>query len=268
MIRTINEDGSVHFSELKKLALSGTQYLHTVNTETETTRDMLVGTIVHLLLLGARTGAKPIVCYEGGIRRGKEWDAFKAKNVGAEIVSVSEWDDAERIAEAVRRSPIAMSRLEGARLETPLVWEECGIRCSTSGVDIIPVNGDVGDLKTTPSTYPEIWRRHAFRMLYPQQLAFYRRGARANGIAARDLFILGVERKAPYEVVELRLTERMAAFADQSVTLWLETLKNYRESIPEPKTVYDWPGYAQAPMDLDLPAWHQEDDEEEEEAAA
>lgn len=270
VLRTLDVDGTLHFSHLKKLALSGVQYLHAVNSETEPTRDMLIGTVAHLLLLGARTGAKPVVCYKGSIRRGKEWDAFAAEHADAEIVSASEWDEAEKIAEAVRRSPIARARLDGARLEVPLVWEESGIKCSTSGVDIIPVNEDLGDLKTTFTTFPPAFKSHAFKMLYPQQLAFYCRGARANGIDPKKLFVLGVERKAPYEVVELDLTEDMIAFADKSVSLWFEELRRNLLSIPEPTSIYDWPGYAQAPLEWDVPAWatDNEDDLDDEEAAA
>lgn len=268
-IRILDEDGTLHFSHLKKLSLSGVQYLHAVNNPIDPTRDMRVGTVTHFLLFGPRPTAKPIVCYRGGIRRGKDWDAFKAEHAGAEIVTVEEWDEAEQMAESVRRSPIARARLEGARFEVPLRWEESGIPCSTSGVDIIPVGDDLGDMKTTATTHPATFMRHAFRMHYPQQLAFYRRGAIANGLKVRDLFILGVERKAPFEVVELTLTEAMMTFADKTLTLWLEELRRNMLSIPEPQTVYDWPGYAQAPIAWDVPPWAAEDEDElDEEAAA
>jgi hypothetical protein len=263
MIRIFDADGTLHFSAFKKLALSGVQYLHAVNSSVEPTRDMRIGTIVHFLLLGPRPTAKPLVRYTGAIRRGKEWDAFEAANVGSEIVSLTEWNEAEQIAESVRRSPIARVRLEGARLEVPLEWEESGIKCSTSGVDIIPVCGDIGDLKTTPTTYPPKWQAHAFNMLYPQQLAFYRRGMLANGHDPKKLFVLGVERKAPFEVVELDLTPELLSLADKSLTLWFEDLRRNMLSIPEPETIYDWPGYAQAPVQWAPPKWAAEDDEDE-----
>lgn len=267
-IRTCDEDGTHHFSTLKKLALSGTQYLHACNSEFEPTRDMLIGTVAHLLILGERPGAKPVVLFDGDARRGKAWETFKAEHEGAEIVTAPEWAEANAIAAAVRWSPVACARLKGARFEVPLVWEEDGLKFSTSGIDIVCPSGDIGDLKTTASTQPETWMRQAFRMMYPQQLAFYRRGARANGIQVRGLFCLGVERKAPHEVVELELTERLIDFADRSVTLWIEKLKGYRQSIPEPRTVYDWPGYAQSPMPWDLPSWAQDDEEDGDEVAA
>lgn len=273
-VRTLDEDGTVHFSHLKKLALSGVQYLHAVNTTIEPTRAMLIGTAVHQMILGPRPGAKRLARFDGATRRGKEWEAFKLANHDAEIISATEWAEAEAIAASVRLSPIARRRLEGARFEVPLRWEESGIPCSTSGVDIIPVGGGLGDLKATFSTHPETFKRHAFRMLYPMQLAFYRRGARANGIDVSEMFILGVESKAPYEVVELRLTPDLADMADRTISLWIEDLRRNMLAIPTPETIYDWPGYAQAPVEWDVPPWErggeldEDENEDGEEAAA
>lgn len=267
MVRILDADGTLHFSQFKKLAKSGVKYLSACNREIKPSRDMLIGTIAHFILLGQRDGAKPLVVYKGGIRRGKEWEAFQAENDGAEIVTPQEWDEAEHMAAAVRRSPIAMRRLDGARFEVPLRWEENGIPCSTSGVDIIPVGSDLGDLKTTASTDPESFKRHCFNMHYAQQLAFYRRGAIANGIDVRNLFILGVERDEAPEVVELKMTSDLLSLADKTLTLWFEELRRNMLSIPEPETIFDWPGYAQAPLEWDVPSWMKEDDDVQAEAA-
>lgn len=264
-VRTLDADGTLHFTHLKKVAKSGVQYLYSVNTETEPTRDMRIGTVVHKILLGARPGAKDIVRYAKR-RAGAEWEAFEAlhKAAGNEIVSNAEWAEAEAMAESVRRSPIARARMRGAKFETPLRWEENGVPCSTSGVDIFPADGGLGDLKATRTTDPEPFKAHAFRMGYPQQLAWYRRGARANGITVKDLFILGVELKAPHEVVELYLTEKLIDMAEASLTLWIERLRGYMLAIPKPRSVYDWPGYAMLPIPWEPPAWATDEDGDEE----
>lgn len=268
-LRVCDEDGTFHFSALKRLALSGRQYLHAVNSETEPTSAMLVGTCVHFLLLGERHGARPIVRYNGGRRQGKVWEEFAATNDGADKLTAPEWEMAERIAAAVRSDPVAQSRLNGARFEVPLVWEENGLKFSTSGVDVLTRDGALGDLKTTTSTFPDAWQRHAFRQLYPQQLAFYRRGARANGIALPGgLFCLGVEVKEPHEVVDLELTEGMIDFADRTVSLWLEKLRVYIDACPAPKLISEWPGYAQASVPWDAPPWAVDEEEEDDEEAA
>ncbi|MDB4946205.1 MAG: Exodeoxyribonuclease [Labilithrix sp.] len=258
---TCDVDGTHHFSQIKKLSLSGKQYLHACNHPTKPTSAMLLGTLVHFLVLGQqRSGAKRLVRYDGK-RQGNAWKDFEAANRDAEILTASEWEEGERIAEAVLADPVARGRLAGARFEVPLVWEEDGIMCSTSGVDIVTARA-IGDLKTTTSTHPETWMRQAFRMLYPQQLAWYRRGARAHGLDTTEgLFLLGVETKAPYEVVDLELTERMIDFADRNVSLWLETLRVFRQT-------NQWPGYAQASVAFDLPAYMQREDADEDQEAA
>lgn len=259
-MRTCDEDGTHHFSQVKKLALSGKQYLHACNSPNEPTSSMLLGTLVHFFVLGARPGSKPLVCFKGAKRQGKAWDEFQAANAGAEIVTATEWERAEAIADAVKRDPVAQLRLAGAQFEVPLQWtEEGGIVCSTSGIDIVRAKS-IGDLKTTTSTQPEAWQRQALKMLYPQQMAWYRRGARANGLdVSEGLFVLGVETRPPFEVVDLELTEAMIDFADRTVSLWLEKLRVYRES-------NQWPGYAQSSVPWDVPSWMQSSDDEDEEA--
>lgn len=253
-----NADGTHHYSEIKKLADSGKQYIYAVNNPIKPTTAMLIGTAVHFLVLGARTGAKPLVRYSGDTRRGKAWEAFEAENDGADILTAPEWSKAERIAEAVMLDPVAQARLAGARFEVPVRWEEPGgIICSTSGIDIVCAQA-ICDLKATFTTQLDAWQRHAFRMLYPQQMAWYRRGARANGLdTSHGLFILGVETKAPYEVVELELTEPMIEFADRTIDLWLGMLRTYRSS-------REWPGRAQLPVPFELPSWVADEDDDEE----
>jgi hypothetical protein len=275
MVRILDEDGTLHFNHLKRINESGVQYLHSVNNELEPTSDMLVGTAMHFQTLGKRPESKDLAVFTGKVRKGKEWDAFEAEHADEEILSQSEWDKAELMTKAIRRSPLAQRRLAGARFETPMKWEENGIPCSTTGIDIITTGLDLGDLKSAACTEPEAFKRVCFSMGYAQQLAFYRRGARANGIDVRKLFILGVDRPNPrraIEVVEFVLDEDLIEHAEKSLTLSLERLRSYMLSIPEPKDIYDWPGYSESPIVWSLPSWmtkkgEDEDLFEDEEAA-
>lgn len=270
-LRTAGADGGVHFSDLKKISLSGRQYLHSCNTETEPTRAMKLGTAVHFIVFDClREGAKPIVHYEGERRSGKDWEACVAKNPGAEILTDPEWKEAAAIAAAVRDDELALRYLnDGARFEVPLKWQEGGITCSTSGVDIVTAGHMIGDLKTTKTAQPDAWKSHAFKMLYPQQVAWYRRGAIANGIdVSGGLFLLGVETRAPYEVVPLELTEDLMLMADKSLTIWLEELRKCLHDCPAPRRVKDWPGYVQLPVPFDAPRWARDEEEDDDEELA
>ncbi len=256
MIRTLDEDGTLHFSAFKKISKSGVQYLHAVNAErSEPTRDMRIGSAVNLLALGSGPGGRAVIRFDGDTRRGSGWELFRAANATATILTAPEWDEALCIADALIRSPIYMDRMAGARVELPLRWEESGIPCSTSGVDIYTAADRITDLKVTRVAEPEAFQRHAFAMCYAQQLAFYRRGAMANGLRVVDLSILGVEREAPHEVVELVMTDELLDLADKTISIWFEDLRRNMLTCPEPSTVWDWPGYAEAPVRWDVPSW-------------
>lgn len=256
-LRFWNEDGSVHFSDLKHIAKSPKHYLHACNTPLVPTRVMRLGTIVHYLTLGKRPGSKDFVVWDGR-RQGNEWKLFEARNVDKEIMSAAEWADAEEIAAHLQRHPIAIERLQGARYEVPLQWEESGMKFSTSGLDIVSADGEeICDLKTTASVEPEAWQRHSFKQYNPMQLALYRRGARANGLpVGRGLFLLGIETSGPWDVVELELTEEMTDLADRTVTLWIERLRACMQS-------NEWPGYAQSRVPFGVPAWKAADPDED-----
>jgi hypothetical protein len=254
--RTCDEDGTHHFSHVKKLALSGKQYIHAVNATFDPTPAMLLGTAVHAIVLGPRAG-KPVVVYPGKTRSGKAWDAFEDENRGREIVTANEWSRAEEIAAAVMSDPLARQYLDGARYEVPLAWEDSGLKFSTSGVDILP-EGLLGDLKTSTTVEPEAMKRQVRRMHYAEQLVFYRRGCIANKIdVSKGLFLLCVEVKAPFEVVPFELSERRIEQAEKTVSLWIEKLKAFT-------VARQWPGYTQSPIVLDLEPWEVDDEDDDE----
>jgi hypothetical protein len=237
----------VHFSDLKKFALSPAHFKDSLVRRREYTRAMRVGTVTHHLVLGAHT-RRPVIRYDGDRRAGKDWDKFLAEfGPNNEIVTAPEWDDAIPIAQAVLDNPVAARLLVGRR-EMPLAWDESGIACATHGIDVVG-DGWLADLKTTTCTEPEAWKRHAFKHLYPQQMAFYERAAKAHGIRTDDgLFLIGVEVEPPYAVTCLELSPALVAHGHRSCALWLERLRIAREND-------FWPGYTQTMVEFDVPAW-------------
>lgn len=262
-LRFCAEDGTIHFTDLKKIPDSGVQYLHAVNTpHRDPTRPMLVGTGVHHIVLGKQAGSK-VARYPGEKRVGNEWKKFAAEHAGYDILTIPEWDEAEAIATAVLTDPVAQAHLEGAEFEVPLAWTDGGLRCSTRGIDIVQrPQKRIGDLKTTNTTALAAWQRQAFSFSYHCQLAWYRRGCVANGIdVSCGMFLLGVDVKAPHEVVVLEMTEGLADLAERTISLWLERLRVYAES-------GQFPGRAQSAVPWDVPAWAREDDDEDEDQEA
>lgn len=261
-LRTCNQDGTLHFSELKSIEESGRHYLFTCNRARVPTREMLIGTAAHRFVLGEREGARPLILYDAEARRGNAWKDFEAEHKGADILTAPEWQEALAIAAAIKEHPNAQERLAGARCEVPLRWKDGDLECSTSGVDIVQPTM-IGDLKLTHEVAPDGWMRHAFRMRYHVQLAWYRRGAIANGLDVSDgAFLLGCEMDPPYDVVDLELSEGLLDLADRTITKWLNKLSVLLESYPNPMQVSDWPGYAQRPLTFDVPLFMQESPDE------
>jgi len=247
MTTFVSPDNTVHFSTIKRIGDSGKQYLEALRSrDGKSSPAQLLGTAVHSMVLGSRPG-ESIVRYVGR-RAGKEWDAFEAVHAGATILNEAEWAKAEAVAEAVRADPVARDHMVNARFELPLSWDDGGVACSTSGVDIVQPRR-IGDLKTAASTHIETFQRQAFNFSYHAQLAWYRRGARANGLdVTQGVFVVAVETCPPYEVVVHELSEDLIDLGDRTVTLWLERFKVYRDSDM-------WPGRAQCPVVWTVPAW-------------
>lgn len=75
-----------------------------------------VGTYFHTSILEPDKLKAECAVY-GGIRRGKEWEAFKEANANKAIITQSELTQAEGIVEAVRNSPVAMNRISRGEAE-------------------------------------------------------------------------------------------------------------------------------------------------------
>ncbi len=75
------------------------------------------GTYYHTAMLEPEKLATECVVYEGGVRRGKEWEAFRDANLGKAILTLSQFEEAQTLIEATRKSPIAMAYLNAGRPE-------------------------------------------------------------------------------------------------------------------------------------------------------
>lgn len=254
-LRTCHADGTVHFSTLKRIGDSGAQYLEALRGDSKSTPAQVLGTAVHSMVLGSRPG-ESLVRYSGR-RAGEEWEAFDASHLGATILNDAEWAKAEAVAGAVLRDPVARDYMAGARFEVPLSWDDNGVACSTSGIDIVTAHR-IGDLKTARTTHVETFQRQAFGLAYHAQLSWYRRGALANGIdVSHGVFVVAVETCPPYEVVVHDLADDILDIGERTVALWLERYRSYRDS-------HQWPGRAQSAVVWAAPSWaHGNDDDEE-----
>lgn len=240
----------VRFSRLKLIGRSPQHYLGMTVRQTQSIER---GTATHSLLLGG----KRIIGYPGKVRRGKDWEQFKEFNYDAEILTMKDYDRANRMAESVMRNAQAMSVLKGSR-EVELGWKigdrQCGGR-----VDVIGSTYST-ELKTGVTSDPRRFMWMALRMGYPAQVAWYRNGIKLAGLGEKkDAFVVMVEQEAPHVVTTFQVTPRALEQGERQWRGWFEMLMNCERSNA-------WPGYSEAMVPLDVP----EDDVEltfDEEAA-
>jgi len=245
------KDGRVHFSELKALRKSPAHYRHAIEESRTITRPMIVGSVADGLVFGGRN----VALYPGKVRNGKEWEAFKLSNEGKTLCIQSEYDDAKGAADAVLADPVARRLLDGCEYQRVMAWEAYGLECAAGvagergGFDAWhEKRGYILDLKVTASTQPEDFQRHAFKMQWHAQAAWYLDGAKALAIDVRDFYLIGVEANPPHCVTVLHVTQEALDMGRKEIALWTEKLKACEAADA-------WPGYAQDVLQLEVPAW-------------
>jgi hypothetical protein len=218
---------------------------------------MRLGRAVHTSVLEPDAFALTHTVWRGGVRRGKEWDAFTAANDDKDILTEDEYARCVAIRDAVRANPAAASLLKGAETEVTLTWTDTatGIACKARA-DIITRDGIVADLKTTTDIEPRAFSRTVANYKYHSQLAHY-----MNGVAARDGMVAGavliaVESEGPFDVCCYELDEDAVWVGQEEVAELLAKLKQCQETD-------SWPGRFDGVVPLALPAWCLDQIEEE-----
>lgn len=276
-------DGYVHFSDLKQIAKSPAHYKWRCEHPMEATRDMLIGSAVNARVLGQSPRKPLLVWRDSPTRAANAYKAFAKSNPDADILTGSEWNESEPIAEAVLADPVARGLLglrddrdaaissvvhelatewgnttghtgNPVRYEVPLTWTDNGIPCATTGIDIVGP-GYLADLKVVHNAEPEYLQKHALRMGWHAQLVWYWTGmlAQADLMAsgATALHLLCVESAPPHCVTVLTLSPEVIEAGEKCVRAWMERLKVCAESDC-------WPSYVQSPVVWTLPEWMQE----------
>lgn len=178
------------------------------------------GTSVHALLFGNRK-----VCgYPGAQRRGKDFDAFAEAHPDHEILTMSEYDKARRMADSVLDCALAQPYMQGVAEHT-LRFRWMGLDCRATP----DIRGEdyLTELKCSSSSEPVKFTYHALRMAYHAQMRLQQI---ACGKPAKDCFIVCVEDKEPHPVTVLEIDARTLELGERLLVLWAERLKGSEES--------------------------------------
>ena len=240
----------VRWSLLKKFAQSADHYKAALDGAREETAAMRIGSAVDAYLFNSA----PVAVFEG-TRRGAKWDAFQSENGGALQLNERERDVALGCVASLRSEKYkwALAYLEGEH-RTEIRWSYLGRECLSHPDVINEALQFESDLKTGMTSDPNHFPRHARKLFYLSQHAFYGMAIKAGrGWTPRDHFNVVVEQKSPHVVSVFRLTSRALLKGQKEVRLWMEALLNC-------EAVDEWPGYAQCVMPLDDDDYGTEDD--------
>ncbi len=241
----------LRFSALRQFAKSPAHYIAYLDQQDATTSGMDIGTAADEMLLGKRE----VLAYPGPVRRGKEFEAFKAANQAALIVTQKEYEQAAGIAGAVQDYPLAVDLLTGFRQDTRY-WTHNGRECR--GTPDVRGQDYIVDLKTGETSDPRRFHFKVRTYAYHAAAAWYLDGLHREQFAVtgkvertvRDAFIIAVEQAHPHVVTVFKLTDHLLELGERLWRTWFEALQVCESS-------GEFPPYSQSVVELDLP-----DDEE------
>lgn len=231
----------VHFSQLKHMAQSPAHYRQSVTGGWPDEPHLRFGRGGHAVILN-----QPWAVFTGKVRRGKEWEAFKADNQGAVWLNEKELAQATALAEAVQCHPEARRLLYSADAVTEqrIEWDIMGRACA--GTPDVRTARYVVDLKTTKCSHPERFVRDATFRSYHAQLAWYLDGVRLSGLGTpTEAYIVAVESTPPHPVTVLRLTDNAIDQGRRLCRIWLERVLGCERDDR-------WPGYVESIVPLDV----------------
>lgn len=244
---------ALNYSSAKALLKSPKHFQAALNRKFEPSREMLIGTYVHEIVLENKAPNYIVRPADIDLRtkEGKDW---KAKNAGREVLSPDEDAAVRNAAKAVRENADAQYLLKLCpNREQGIVQDFAGVkikgRLDAHGKDEAG-KAAVLDFKTTSNADPEEWGRKAFGLRYPLQSAWYQALLSLElGLEEPPNYLwLVVETQEPYDVVIYQPPEEALEIGRAQMKHIVETYKVCKES-------GKWPGYQKGIIALDVPSW-------------
>lgn len=247
----------VNFSTLKHLVKSPAHYRHALTARTLDTDPMILGRATHLATLEPERFRNEVALWEGGTRRGKVWDAFRAENVGREILKPPAYNACLTLQAAVRNNPDAAKYLAGGQGEITVLWKHVAVAVGAvpafemdckARLDFRADCGALVDLKTARCVSPEEFARACFNLRYHMQAAYYVDGYLAATGKRLPYVVVAVETAPPYVVQVYRIPDAVLDVGRQEYRTLLERLHYCR-------TNSIWGPYFDGEAELELPRW-------------
>lgn len=239
----------VNISRLVNMKRSPFHFRASELEESESTDAKVEGSASHVAVLEPQRWLASYAIWDGGTRRGKDWDKFRADNSHLEILTAAQRDRVKAIQKAVHGDERAAKYLRDGSAEVTLLWtdSETGIECK-GRIDF--ANECITDLKTTRDASPDAFARQCWDLDYHVRSAFYSDGyAATNGGEVLPYRIVAVDNRAPHAVAVYRIPERILDVGRATYQGWLAKLLECR-------TRNWWPSYADGQeLELEMPRW-------------
>jgi len=245
----------LNWSTLKAMATSPKHYRWLRDNPRSDSAAFRLGRATHAAILEPERFEDAWTVYPGR-RAGKAWQAFQEDNLGREIVSQAEYDQAVAMATAVTRSPALAERLNDGRAEVSLYWSEPvdGMAepvAMRARLDWLYKAQDGAWVVLDVKTAREIGRTFgtaAARFLYHGQLAHYCAGVAAvlGGQVRAELLV--VETQGPYDCGLLQLDQ-------VALECGRKRRRDLLARLAQCTNDDDWPGQIPTPGWLQLPDW-------------
>lgn len=198
---------AMNWSTLKN-GIKSMRHLHHALTTTDdgdtSSRQML--RLNHAAVLEPHTLDTDYVVFDGAVRRGKEWEAFKAAHPSAQIVKAEELARARRVADAVMSYAPARTLIESAQCEHTIQWTdpETGVACK-GRLDVLGQGTYIADLKGDKSTDAFAFARRVGSLTYYGQAAWYQIGCEVLYGDVLPAYNIVYEVDEPHDVAVFRV---------------------------------------------------------------
>jgi hypothetical protein len=206
------------------------------------TDDMLLGSALHTVFLEPETIIDRVVRWDGGARRGKEWEAFKLANAGKIILTENGYASMVGMVRALRAAPEVkrwLGRIEAVEVSCVGTIDGVPMKARVDALTSEPII----DLKKVSDGDPRVFMSTAYKYGYHIQAYVYSR------LFGRKRFVmLTVEDEPPYDVVPYELDEDFMEIGRQETTDLLASVRQCMESGA-------WPGRSSEIVPMNAPAW-------------
>lgn len=203
---------------------------------------MILGTAMHTTFLEPDEAAERIRVWDGGARRGKEWEAYKLRNADKIILTESQGEKLSGMVASLRRHPAVRKWQEQiSGVEVSCIGKAFGLRMKGRCDGLTP--DPMIDLKKVASGDPRKVTMACLSFGYDIQAAIYRE------LFNRDRFILfTVEDKPPFDVCPYEFSAGFLRRGEAEA-------KRLIAKVIECEQSGIWLGRSVDPVQLECPEW-------------